>query len=48
LEGTFNAYAVVFVFHLSSCIFAQRNAIGVWFYIFSRSHHVAEGVYSFI
>ena len=29
LEGTFNAYAVVFVFHLSSCIFAQRNAIGV-------------------
>ena len=48
LEGTFNARCCVFVFHLSSCIFAWRNAMRVRFYIFSRSHHVAEGVYSFI
>lgn len=49
LEGTLNAYGCcVRFFHLSSCIFARRNAMGVWFCVFSFPFPFASRVYSFI
>jgi hypothetical protein len=50
LEGTLNnAHAVASsFFHLSSCIFARRNAMGVWFCVFSFPFPFASRVYSFI